>query len=232
MKNSAPPFELWLVLWIFLYGGVGGINGITGSLGSYLFRATTRYSIYILCIVLMFAVRRLTLVNFRYSILSYALAILVLGLALWDTVPPIVTPDSIAVTAQDVEWDRIFTEDIEKRLPPDSMVFQLPVIDYPEGAYIPGSGPYDGFRPYFFAHHLRFSFGSNKGNRPEVNWQASLAQLNPDQVIDELESYGFAALSVNRNNYDDHGDAFARALTARGYNEKLKMAGETCSALC
>ena len=156
------------MFWIFLYGSVGGINCIIGSLGSYLFRATTRYSIYILCIALMFAARRLTLVNFRYAVLSYASAILVLGFALWDTVPSIVTSGSIAATAQDVEWDRVFTEDIEKRQPPNSMVFQFPVIDYPESGQTPS--PYDGFRPYLFAHDLRFSFGSNKGNRPEVNW--------------------------------------------------------------
>jgi len=221
MNNSAPPVELWLVLWIFLYGAVGGINGIIGSFGIYLFRATTRYSIFILCIVLMFAVRRLSRVNFQHDYLAYAAALLLVGISLWDTVPPLVTRESIVATARDVAWDRDFTEKIEQRLPPNAMVFQIPVVDFPEGGAIPGGGPYDHFRPYFFSHHLHFSFGTDKGRPPDL-WPHALMTLPTDKIIDQLESYGFAALYINRNGLPDQGAEFIKVLKQRGCDEKIE----------
>ena len=57
------PLEAMLTLWIFLYATVGGINGIVGVFGFQLFRSTTRYCIVILCLSLLFAVRRLSLIS-------------------------------------------------------------------------------------------------------------------------------------------------------------------------
>ena len=52
-------------LWILLYSAVGGINGVIGAFGFLLFRSTTRYVIFLLCIILMFAVKRLSTVKFK-----------------------------------------------------------------------------------------------------------------------------------------------------------------------
>jgi phosphoglycerol transferase len=221
MNNVPLPFEFWLIFWIFLSGGVGGINGTLATIGYVLFRATTRYSIFVLCVLLMFAVRRLSLIDFRSPFLAYGAAILATGIALWDQVPPIVSSQAILARAQDVASDREFTRKMEDRLPPNAMVFQIPVIDFPEGAGIPGSGPYDHFRPYFFAHHLHFSFGANKGRSRDA-WQQALMLTPPENVISQLERYGFAAIYINQIGYPDHGAAFLDALKKTGHTEVIE----------
>ena len=214
------PLETWLVLWIVLYAGVGGLNGVLGTLGFQVFRATTRYSIVILCLVLLAAVRRLSLVEFRPKAKAYGLAGLLAVIAIWDQAPPIVSGTDLSETAQAVASDRNFTEKMEQGLPPQAMVFQIPVMDFPETP-APGVGPYDHFRPYLYSRQLRFSFGSDKG-RPAQKWQHDLAGLRIEEVVARLESYGFAAIYLNRNGFTDQGAQVLDALTQMGRNRKIE----------
>ena len=214
------PLEAWLILWIIIYANVGGINGIMGTLGFQLFRTTTRYSIFILCIALMFAVRQLTRFQFRNQILVYGATILVVAFALWDQSPPLVTAGELDETAQAVASDRTFTEKMEQRLPANAMVFQIPVMDFPESP-VAGVGASDHFRPYLYSTQLRFSFGSDKG-RPEGQWQHNLAQLPLAEVITQLESFGFAALYVNLNCFTDKGEALVKELKSQGHSDMFE----------
>ena len=103
---------------------------------------------------------------------------------------------------------------MEEGLPPQAMVFQIPVLDFPES---PAShvGAYDNFRPYLFSHYLRYSFGSDKG-RPQELWQHELMRLSPSDRIGHLESYGFSALYVNLNSFEDKGAGFIKVLKDMG----------------
>jgi phosphoglycerol transferase len=219
-SRAKPPLEAWLVLWIFLYAEVGGINGILGTLGFQLFRATTRYSIFILCLVLMDAVRRLSPWENRNKPWAALAAVLAVGLALWDQTPPLASAQDIAATAQAVASDRHFAEQLESRLPAQAMIFQIPMMDFPESP-VPGIGSYDHFRLYLYAHALRFSFGSDKG-RPREEWQHGLEGLPLGEVVSRLESYGFAALYVNRNGFTDRGDGLIKALNQLGITEMIE----------
>jgi len=199
------PLETYFILWILIYAGVGGLNGIMGTLGFQLFRATTRYTIFILCIVLMYAVGYLSAKVSRDKMLIYIASVVLTALALWDQMPPIVSSEELATTAQSVASDRHFTEEMEKRLPPNAMVFQMPVMDFPETP-APGVSPYDHFRPYLFSQHLRYSFGSDKG-RPQQHWQESVKQMQQlNDLVTRLEGYGFAAIYVNRGGFTDKAE--------------------------
>ena len=126
---------------------------------SQFFRASTRYSIFILCLVLMYAARQLSLAAWARTAWAYGAATLLALVALWDQTPPFVTDSDLKATAQQVASDRQFTEDMERRLPAQAMVFQIPVMDFPESPG-PNIGSYDHFRPYLYSNHLRYSFGS------------------------------------------------------------------------
>jgi len=214
------PLEAWLILWILLYAQVGGINGVFGTLGFQMFRTTTRYSIFILCLALMFAVRRLSLIEHRNKFLVYAAALLCVGIALWDQTPPMVSDRDLADTAGVVASDRKFTEEMEERLPPRAMVFQIPIMEFPESP-VAGVGSYDHFRPYLYSHQLRFSFGSDKG-RPREQWQQNLAQMPFNAAVGMLESYGFAAIYLNRNGFADKGEALIKTLNKMGRGEIIE----------
>jgi hypothetical protein len=220
VENRRLPLEAWFILWILLYGSVGGLNGIMGTLGFQLFRATTRYSIFILCLVLMYAVGRLSLTKWKNKFLPYGAAILVAFIALADQTPPWISNQDLAKTAQAVDSDRRFTAKMEERLSPGAMIFQLPIMMFPESP-APGVGSYDHFRPYLYARNLRFSFGSDKG-RPAADWQLGLSRLTFSEVIQELESYGFAALYINRNGFSDHGQKLIQALQTMGLNDVIE----------
>jgi phosphoglycerol transferase len=211
------PLEAYLVLWVILYAGVGGLNGIIGTLGFELFRATTRYSIVVLCIVLLFAVRQLSLIKVRHQAWLYGAAMLGVLIAIWDQTPPFVTDDDIKATAQAVTSDRDFTAQMEARLPAQAMVYQIPIMDFPESPAL-GLSPYEHLRPYLYAHQLRFSFGSDKG-RPQEQWQQLIAQLTPGAAVAQLESYGFSALYLNLNGFTDKGAALIKTLKDMGRSD-------------
>ncbi len=212
------PLETFLILWILLYATVGGINGIMGTLGFELFRTSARYSIFILCIALMFAVRRLSLVKFKERILAYGLAILLMLISIVDQTPPWVSTRDLDETAVAVTSDRLFAEEMEKRLPANAMVFQVPIMEFPE---TPLLNPYDHFLPYLYSHHLRFSFGTVKG-RPQEEWQQKLGQMELDALVPKLESYGFSAVYVNRNRYSDKGQNLIQLFKKAGREDMIE----------
>jgi len=215
------PLEAWQVLWILAYSCVGGLNCLAGACGFQLFRATNRYSIFILAIVLLFAVKRLSAKRLDKE-MGWTLAGLCAFVALWDQTPPVPTESSIAATARVVDADRQFTRKLEARLPKGAMVFQLPIIDFPEGP-TPTVPAYDHFRLYLHSKDLHYSFGAMKG-RPAAEWQKELARHSFPEVVHALEAYGFAAVYVNRNGFPDKGEGLLQGFRALGYTEVLESA--------
>lgn len=239
------PIEAWWVLWIVLMFTTGGLNAILGALGFTMFRTSCRYSIVILAITLLWAARRLSLLqeaaetthpNAGTKSLWTAGAVAACLLILWDQVPRAPTADETATIARQVEADREFTEKMEASLPEAAMVFQLPVMEFPESP-IPGVPSYDHFRPYLYSKKLRYSFGSMKGRERE-KWQPALqglmfqgATLNQEaqriqfnttnfaRAVDELKKLGFAAIYINRNGFPDRAKGLEEALLELGYSK-------------
>lgn len=214
------PLEAVLTLWIFFYATVGGINGMLGVAGFQLFRSTTRYCIVILCISLLFAARRLSLISRRWPspwpLLAPA-AIAMFGL--WEFLPP-TSGEDIGITRTVVNSDRTFAQEMEATLPKGGMVFQLPVMDFPESP-IPGVSAYEHFRPYLFTKDLHYSYGSDKG-RVQDAWQRVIVGMSPADQIAALERYGFSAIYVNRAGYPDRGEALLAQYKAAGRGEVIE----------
>jgi len=213
------PVEAWQILWILAYSAVGGLNCLAGICGITLFRSTTRYCIFILPIVLFFAIKRLSKKNFDRET-GITLAAICALLALWDQTPPVTSEAKIAEDARVINADREFAQQIEARLPAEAMLFQIPIMDYPESP-APGMPSYDHFRPYLHSKDLRFSFGAIKG-RPWLNWQQELGKRPFPEVIRSIETYGFAAVYVNRNGFPDKGESILKAFRSLGYTEVIE----------
>ena len=85
--------------------------------------------------------------------------------------------------------DREMVSKLETDLPRGAMIFNYPVIDFPE------SGTYAFLRPYLFSEDLRFSSGSVKG-RARESWQHEVEKLPAGKMLDELQRFGFSGILV------------------------------------
>ena len=237
------PIEAWQVLWIVLMFTTGGLNAIIGTLGFTMFRGGCRYSIVILAITLLWAARRLSVMQAASEAdhssvatkrLWTAAAVAASFVILWDQVPRAPTAEETAMIARHVKADREFAEKMEAALPEGAMIFQLPVMEFPESP-IPGVPPYDHFRPYLYSRNLRYSFGSMKG-RDRENWQPAVQRLllqgatlnqesqriqfniaNVSKAVDELKKLGFSAIYINRNGFPDRAKGLEEAVLDLGY---------------
>jgi hypothetical protein len=238
------PAAAWQVLWIVLTFSTGGLNAILGAFGFTLFRTGCRYSVVILAIALMYAAewlsarQRATATTTATETTRIGVLTAVIGLSLlvlWDQVPRAPAPEQLALIARQVEADRGFVAEMESVLPDGAMIFQLPVMEFPETP-VPGVASYDHFRPYLHGSRLRYSFGSMKG-RPREQWQPAVQQKMfegavPDQqaqkirfnianvnaAIDEMQKRGFTAVYINRNGFPDRGKGLLEAFGELGFD--------------
>jgi phosphoglycerol transferase len=230
MKKSseALPVEFFQILWIFVFFTVGGINSIQGTLGFTLFRTGCRYSIFILLISLMYAVQKISAWEERYKtrinsqvLSSWYIYVALLGslLIFFDQAPKSNSEEEDTRTEFLIRSDQEFAGAMEKALPPEAMVFQLPVMSFPESP-VAGIDSYNHLRPYLYSKTLRFSFGSNKGRDLE-KWQLSLAELPIKDQIREILAKGFLGLYVNRLGYSDQAAEIKSVMKSMGYPEPV-----------
>ena len=117
--------------------------------------------------------------------------------------------------------DQTLVRSLETALPPQAMIFMLPVVDCPEGARARKATDYENFRPYLFSTRLHFSYGSDKG-RPREAWQRRVEALEPEAMADALEHMGFAGVLVNRKAYEDAARELRDRLAASGRLETFE----------
>jgi len=207
------PLAFWQCVWIVVFSLIGGVNLLIGVSGLQLFRATNRFSIVLLCLALLFLTKQLGRMRQREYRLS--LALLLLGVGLWDILPPFRGDEEAAATEKVVAADRDFVQRLEQRVPVGTMVFQLPVMEFPEVPPHLGVADYTYFRPFFYSRALHFSFGSNKG-RARESWQRDVESLPAGEMADTLERYGFGAILIDPKGYQDQAKALLSDLALSG----------------
>lgn len=229
-QNARIPGHTWLVVWVMAYSVVGGINGVVGFAVE-VFRGTNRYSIVILTLLLLFLVRQLTgLTRSWHPVGRSALATVLVAVGLFDQIPPALAA-GIAPTAERLAADRQVVQAVEAQLPARAMLFQLPVAEFPEAGAIGTMGDYEHFRPYLHSQTLRFSYGNTRGRTRDA-WQREAVGLGVPYLTGALEKYGFSAVWINRNGYDDRGASLIAEFNQAGRSKVLAQNAEfVCMAL-
>ncbi|MBN2576668.1 MAG: hypothetical protein JXP73_19035 [Deltaproteobacteria bacterium] len=206
------PAESWYVLVAYLFGSVGGVCMLLGVFGFSWLRASARYSIVILCAVLLWASRSFRVPRWPAlgSVFWCAAAVFTVfeSYDAWE--PSRRGPPTAQVLA-----DRAFASELESRLPRGAAVFQLPLMDYPDTLPVAAMRPYEPLRPYLWSRTLRFSFGAHSG-RPREQWQAACARKPARDMVAELAGRGFSAVVLHRAGFVDRGRALENALVAVG----------------
>jgi hypothetical protein len=218
-RTRRPQPTLLAVGFILIVSVVGGLNGLAGLGGFAWLRATNRYSVWILALVLLAAATRLSRLSWPRGarVLAAALALVVV---LGDQVPR-AAPQPVDDVRRTLASDEAFVRATESAVPPFAMVFLLPVVDYPEGRPVHRLGEYEHFRPYLFSSRLRFSYGTDKG-RPGDDWAHALEGLPARDAAARLLALGFSGLILNRKGFADGGDAWLAGLAAAGRPETVR----------
>lgn len=204
-----------LTVWAILLATVGGL----GTLASFVvpeLRAYNRISIY-LAFAALTCLALLAEQTARPRTRTGAIAALVVlvaisSLAVLDQTAPRMAVDPQIATRFAADND--FVDALERALPADSMVFQMPYTPYPEpGGPFAKMQDYDPLVGYLHSETLRWSYGAMKG-RDTDRWQKRVSDLEARSLIVELRAEKFSALWLDRFGYEDGGAAFARQVEA------------------
>ncbi len=214
------PAPFWQMIWLLLFATIGGVGNVLAFFARLqVFRSTNRFSIFILALALLFAVSWLSRWWRRWPRwLSVAAAGVALAAGLWEQVPTPLSDAQRADIAVRVRGDQAMGRWLETQLPPGAMVFQVPVLGFPE---VPAPGAmrdYEHFRPFLATDEVRFSYGALK-NRARGRWQQEITRLPPAELAHQLEAAGFSALYVNARGLPGGAKAFFAKLEEAGYHE-------------
>jgi hypothetical protein len=205
----APPGEVLRVFGIativaILVGAVSGFSLIVSGLGIHEIRSWNRVSIFIAFFAftavgfgLDWLRRRLPDRPWRTPVTVAVLAaLLVLGVL--DQVSANVVPD-YAGAKRRFDTDAAFFQRVERTLPADAAVFNLPYLFFPESGVVEGVGPYDNVRGYLHTDDINWSWGGVIGS--DADWAAGAAQSRPEVMLDRLAAVGFDGLVLDRRGY-------------------------------
>ena len=209
-----------LNLGAFLIGTLGGVGSLLAWKISSQIRAYNRISIFIsffavmaLAAVLDELWRRWARAGLSRWLFGIVFGGILVAALLDQTTGAWVPPYELF--AVQYRGDADFSARAERLLPRSAMVLQLPFLRFPEVAVPSTMVVYDPLRPYLHSTSLRWSFGAEKGRYWDA-WQARLAALPIEDLLDTASAAGFGAIYVDRNGYADKGAAIEVQLGALG----------------
>jgi len=203
-----------LILYATAIGTVGGLGFLVAVLGFTQIRGWGRIVVVIgfmaLLVMAFFADTLLRRASGRGArLLALGIVLVTIG-GLIDQTPPGAHPDYYSGLGQ-YNSDKTFFRGLESALPDGGMVFQLPVVPFPESAPVINLDSYEHLRGYIIGTgKLRWSAGGMRGRVSD--WQTSWQSQPVPRMIDGLAAAGFDALYIDRLGYQDNGAAIERAV--------------------
>ena len=223
--DADPEFGFWsvqrrlamLIMFGFLVGTVGGFSTFFALLISDNIRGWNRIAIFLS----MFALASVALLFDRATAwgcrftrmhshrwlpgaLAATACFMVVGVGLFDQVPPVPLDQFKADTTA---WagDQTYVDEIQAQVPPNTMVFQLPYVPYPEAGNLLKLADYDPLRPFLHSTDLRWSYGGVKG-RALADWAASASSEPTSRMLVEIGAANFGGLHIDRAGYTASAD--------------------------
>lgn len=202
-----------------LLATIGGFGALVALVISAKIRAYNRVSVFIAFFSLMAVVAGLDYLYRWHGQRRGRRAAFVVGLVVLLTLGVLDQTSGRAIPkyeriAAEYRSDAAFVHQVQATLPPGAMIFQLPVIPFPEHPPVHGMHDYDHARGSLHTSHLRWSYGAMKGRAGEV-WQKWVAAQPPPQLLETLAAAGFLGLYLNRDGYADRGAALSAEIESR-----------------
>ena len=119
---------------------------------------------------------------------------------LWDQTRPVDQSNFAATFGS----DREFFREMERKLPPQISVYQLPYHPYPETGPLNRMADYDLLRGFLHTDDVRWSYGAMKGREGDL-WLRALYARPMEEQLDLAARSGFGAVYLDRRGYRDGG---------------------------
>lgn len=204
-----------LNLGIFLTAIIGGVGGVFSLLVSTPMRCYNRLSIHIaflslLCVGLFatWLLEKIKRVPVRRTVcIAGSLAVLVFGI--WDQTQNFGEAEQAVVTAS-FDSDRAFVQEIEKKMPAGTMVYQLPLIQFPSGT------SYELFKGYMHSTQTVWSYGGMQGREEDV-WETGLSEYAVGDFLEHICYGGYRGLYIDKQLFSERTgdfDAYCQQLQA------------------
>lgn len=198
----------------FLVATVGGLSTVIAAVGFTQIRVWLRLAVFLGFFGLLATGsipwspvhRWLERSQFNRRLTGVALVAVIL----LDQVPSSVSSGS-AHARQILDQDRQLTTQLDATFPQGSMMFQLPVISYPEAGFVHQLDGYALLVPRIVDRgHLRWSYGGMRGR--QADWQLNWGNEPPQAMTAGLALAGFDALVADRSGFADGGRNLVYAL--------------------
>ncbi len=200
-----------------LLATIGGFGALIALVVSAKIRAYNRISIFI-AFLSFFAVglfidlvHRHWVTNRRRQMVFAAALLVFLSFGIFDQTTTRAVPnyDQVETIYRN---DADFVGEIENRLSAGSMIFQLPVVPFPEHPKVHRMFDYDHARGYLHSKDLRWSYGAIQSREAEV-WQKMIAAKPASEMIETLAAAGFNGIYLDRFGYQDNGSQLEKSVS-------------------
>ncbi len=226
-----------LNIMLVLLGTLGGFGTMFAFFISPKLRAYTRISIFIeyVCIVafavLIDAIYKKYAGNAKDKVKRYAVlgvGVVIMLVSAFESFPQGGTPTYDENYAK-YTYDREFVARIESMVDEKAMIYQLPYHKYPEGGSVNNMGDYHLLVGFLHSKTLRWNYGVVKG-RDGDDWNFYVAEMDYEDMVNELKSAGFAGIYIDRTAYeDDDWEEMEESLSKIIGNEPIVSENNTLS---
>ena len=207
-----------LNLFAVLLGTIGGFGAIFSFVISPQLRGYNRISVYIsffsITAVLIMVDRLIAkyVKSSSHAVRLVILPALLLLIGIPDQVPRGLLQGRVGVEKQFRQEER-FIQQIERLVPPHTMIFQLPYDPFPESPPINRMTDYEELKGYLHSGSLRWSYGAMRG-RSDDKWLAAVSQQPLDQLLLTIAAAGFGGVYIDRYGYADSAAALESQLAS------------------
>ena len=197
-----------------LYATIGGFGVFLAFLLPEI-RALNRISVYIgFFSILAFMIILENLLSLLKKNAKTYLTVLIIGLVLIVGILDQTTDQYIIIDAVSAEHDSDarFIGRIEKLMPDNAKIFQLPYVPFPENPPVNKMNDYDHFRAYFHSNDMQWSYGAIKGREGD-GWLRKTSEKSEKELVDTLSIAGFSGIYIDRFGYVDAGNETEKELS-------------------
>ena len=200
-------------LFMVLLATIGGFGALISLLGFTEIRCYNRMSNFIAFVSLFSTAAIFThLLNklkhgWKSKILVLVILLMALLIGLKDQVN---FPEINAASLQEPFLsDAAYFSSLEKIIPKQAMILQLPYVPFPEYPPVVKMTDYDQFRPYLHTQGIRWSYGVMKGTEGDEVIK-TLSSLSSQDIVKKANIIGYSGVLINTLGYNDAGVAIIK----------------------